>query len=207
MIQTLSRKIAQQLAGILESSDNSAAWYAYSIEILLLLLITMTLVAGLAFLLGTIKNTLIFLAIFAPLRSIGGGVHMSSGNRCILVSTLIFVVFGYLSTLEIPINFLTGLIITALLMGIYTTIKWVPAGTHKHNITDIKVRYIRKVYMLIALIIYVITAFILMHNGKSAESVALTWGTLISLLLITPIGYGIIGVVDHTVDIIGKKRR
>ncbi len=207
MIQTLSRKIAQQLAGILESSDNSAAWYAYSIEILLLLLITMTLVAGLAFLLGTIKNTLIFLAIFAPLRCIGGGVHMSSGNRCIVVSTLVFVVFGYLSTLEIPINFLTDLIITALLMGIYTTIKWVPAGTHKYNITDIKVRYIRKVYMLIALIIYVITAFILMHNGKSAESVALTWGALISLLLITPIGYGIIGVVDHTVDIIGKKRR
>ena len=207
MIQTLSRKIAQQLAGILESSDNSAAWYAYSIEILLLLLITMTLVAGLAFLLGTIKNTLIFLAIFAPLRCIGGGVHMSSGNRCIVVSTLVFVVFGYLSTLEIPINFLTGLIITALLMGIYTTIKWVPAGTHKYNITDIKVRYIRKVYMLIALMIYVITAFILMHNGKSAESVALTWGALISLLLITPIGYGIIGVVDHTVDIIGKKRR
>jgi accessory gene regulator B len=207
LIQTLSRKIAQQLAGILESSDNSAAWYAYSIEILLLLLITMTLVAGLAFLLGTIKNTLIFLAIFAPLRCIGGGVHMSSGNRCIVVSTLVFVVFGYLSTLEIPINFLTDLIITALLMGIYTTIKWVPAGTHKYNITDIKVRYIRKVYMLIALIIYVITAFILMHNGKSAESVALTWGALISLLLITPIGYGIIGVVDHTVDIIGKKRR
>lgn len=144
MIQKVSRRTAQQLVNILESKDSSIAWYAYSIEILLILLITMTMVLGLAFLLGTIKNTLIFLAIFAPLRCIGGGVHMSTGNRCILVSTFIFVFFGHLSTLEIPVNSLTGLVIIALLLGIYTTVKWVPAGTRKHTITDTRVRNNRK---------------------------------------------------------------
>ena len=136
MIQKISRRTAQQLVNILESNDSSIAWYAYAIEILLILVTTMTMVVGLAFLLGTIKNTLIFLAIFAPLRCVGGGVHMSTANRCILVSTFIFVVFGYLSTFEIPIISLTGLVITELVLGIYTTIKWVPAGTHKQTITE-----------------------------------------------------------------------
>lgn len=207
MIQSLSRKTAQQLVNILECSDNMVARYAYSIEILLLLIATMTLVILLALLLGTIKSTLIFLAIFAPLRCIGGGVHMSSGNRCILISTLIFVTFGYLSNFTIPDSYLTALVIAALCLGIYTTVKWVPAGTHKLTITDVKIRNTRKVYMSIVLIIYSAVALIMMHNGKSAESMALTWGTLISLLLITPVGYGIINVFDNTVDIVFKKGR
>lgn len=59
--------------------------------------------------------------------------------------------------------------------------------------------------MLMVLAIYGITAFILIHKGNLGESIALTWGAMVSLLLITPIGYGIIEVFDNTVDIIVQK--
>ncbi len=102
-------------------------------------------------LLGVLKTTLVFLVAFAPFRCFGGGTHLSSGKRCVLVSTVMFIAFGYLSCIVISKHFLIILVIITILLGLYTTIRWVPAGRLKRPITDKRIQYMQKVNMFVAL--------------------------------------------------------
>lgn len=205
VIQTISRRIAQKLGNILNSKENDIEIYSYSMEILILLLMTMALVTVLAVLLGVLKTTLVFLAAFAPFRCFGGGTHLSSGKRCVLVSTVIFITFGYLSYIAISQHILTILVIITILVGLYITIRWVPAGTAKHPITDNRIRCIQKVNMVVALIIYAAAALILIKAGNLSNTFALTLGAMASLVLITPLGYSLIGAIDNSFDIVKRR--
>jgi accessory gene regulator B len=202
-MKNMSRRLAQELGTLLNSDDNDIEIYSYSMEILILLLATMVCVSFLALLLGSVRTTFAFLAVFAVFRCFGGGAHLSSGKRCVFVSTVMLVAFGYLSCILIPTQQILIILVTVtVLAGQYTIVKWVPAGTDKHNITDNKLRFMQKINMFVSLLIYTIVTFLLITAGSSTFAFALTLGAILSLLLITPLGYNIVAAIDNTFDIL-----
>lgn len=207
MIQIISRKIAHELGNLLQADEGHIEVYAYSMEILALLLLTLALVIVSALFLNILKPVLLFLAVFAPFRIFGGGTHLSSGRRCVLVSTCMFIAFGCLSCwVVISEHILIILISVAISLGLYATIRWVPAGTAKHPITDNRIRFIQKVNMLVSLLLYTIASFVYINAGYLMNTFALTLGAIVSLVLITPLGYQLIGAVDNTFEIMMKRR-
>lgn len=206
MIQTMSRRIAQELGNLLQADENKIEVYSYSLEILALLLVTMTLVIVSALLLDILKPVLLYLAVFAPFRIFGGGTHLSSGKRCVLVTTFMFLVFGYLSCMAISRDILISIVSITIGLGLYATIMWVPADTAKHPITDETIRYIQKVNMLASLLLYTAVSLVLINAGYLTDTFALTLGAIVSLVLITPLGYRFIGIIDFTFDRMTKRR-
>jgi|LSQX01.2.fsa_nt_gb accessory gene regulator B len=205
-MKNMSRRLAQELGTLLNSDDNDIEIYSYSMEILILLLATMVCVTFLALLLGSVRTTFAFLAVFAVFRCFGGGAHLSSGKRCVFVSTVMLVAFGYLGCILVPTQQILFILLTVtILAGQYTIMKWVPAGTAKHQITDNKLRFIQKINMSVSLLIYTAVTFLLITAGILTFAFSLTLGAIISLLLITPLGYGIITVIDNAFDILIKK--
>ncbi len=200
-MKNTSRRLAQELGALLNSDDNDIEIYSYSMEILILLLATMVCVSFLALLLGSVRTTFAFLAVFAVFRCFGGGAHLSSGKRCVFVSTVMLVAFGYLSCILIPTQQILIILVTVtVLAGQYTILKWVPAGTVKHKITDNKLRFMQKINMFVSLLIYTIVTFLLITAGSFTFAFALILGAMVSLLLITPLGYNIVAAIDNTFD-------
>ena len=205
-MKNMSRRLAQELGTLLNSDDNDIEIYSYSMEILILLLATMVCVTFLAMLLGSMRTTFAFLAVFAVFRCFGGGAHLSSGKRCLFVSTVMLVAFGYLSCcILIPKQILILLVTVTVLASQYTIVKWVPAGTDKHQITDNRLRFMQKINMFVSLLIYIVVTFILITAGSFTYAFALILGAMVSLLLITPLGYNIVAAIDNTFDNLVKK--
>jgi len=205
-MKNMSRRLAQELGTLLNSDENDIETYSYSLEILILLLATMACVTLLALLLGSVRTTYAFLAVFAAFRCFGGGAHLSSGKRCVFVSTVMLVAFGYLScTMILTQQILIILVTVTVLAGQYTIMKWVPAGTAKHQITDNRLRFMQKINMSVSLLIYTIITFLLITAGSFTYALALTLGAILSLLLITPLGYNIVAAIDNTFDSLIKR--
>lgn len=110
----MNEKIAKQLFdfqcknGMLDEKDRKLYEYAYS------LLICKTaayfLIAIIGIWLGNLKEILVFLLAFIPLRQYAGGVHLKKAESCILASGVQVCLMGqYLKYYPVP-TILTGLL-------------------------------------------------------------------------------------------------
>jgi len=200
MVHALARKLAKRLGDNLHSSGAKIDVYAYGLEVLLMTLITLAVVVCLAQMLGSVPTTLIFLAVFAPFRSIGGGGHLSTYPRCLFFGTCIMVGFGYLAAINIEPYILLGSVTATAMLALYTIVKWVPADTVKRPITDEKVRSRQKLYMLFAVCIWLVIATSLTQYGLHNYALAMVMGALGSLFLITPWGYWLLEAIDKILN-------
>jgi len=200
MVHTLARNLAKRLGDNLHSSGDKIDVYAYGLEVLLMTLITLAVVVCLAQMLGSLPTTLIFLAVFAPFRSIGGGGHLSTYSRCLSFGTCIMVGLGYGASISIQPYTLLGLVMATTMLALYTIVKWVPADTVKRPITDAKVKSRQKLYMLIAVFFWIAMTSILIKYGLHNYAFAMVTGALGSLFLMTPWGYRLLGAIDNNLN-------
>lgn len=97
MFSKLSGNIAEQLIenGTIDSKDKDI--YTYGIEqtfVIFMNLVT-TLLIALCF--GMLWQSIVFMAIYLPLRSFAGGYHASTVLRCYLVGIFLCIIFLLLS--------------------------------------------------------------------------------------------------------------
>ncbi|MBO8158945.1 accessory gene regulator B family protein [Thermosyntropha sp.] len=204
MIQGIAQSIARRLGDILEARPDQIEVYAYGLELLLLPVFNFFVVFILAYIIGSLPNTLMFLAVFAPFRFFGGGVHMSTSIRCLVISTLLIVGLGTISTLSVSFLLLFILLIITFVFGVYVTAKWVPPGTDKNPITDPKIRTKQKIYMTALIIIWSVACIVIGKLQLHNYLLALILGALSSLLLMTPWGYNLIRSIDRVLDNINR---
>lgn len=202
----LSEQFAHSLGKSLNSSEDEIQVFAYSTEILLLVLTTTALVTILAGLLDSLPLTLVFLAAFAPLRCFGGGAHLSSGPRCVLTSTALFVGLGWLAYTPATGGLLWSLATLLALSGPYVIVKWVPAGTENHTITDVHIRRRQKVRTGLLGLIGLLVLTVLIAYGFYPQAMAVVLGAAAALALISPPGYILAGAADHIFDILDARR-
>jgi accessory gene regulator B len=107
---------------------------------------------------------------------------------------------GYWATISIQPNTCLVAVIATTMLALYTIVKWVPADTIKRPITDEKVRFRQKLYMLSALCIWSVIAISLTQYGLRNYALAMVMGVLGSLFLITPWGYWLFETIDKILN-------
>lgn len=204
MIHSLAQKLAENLGENLNADQSQIEVYAYGLEILMMSILNLMTVAILASLIGTLYPTLIFLAVFAMFRCIGGGVHLGTFTRCFIFGTSMMVGLGILSSFNLGTKILVYLFIFVLISLLYSTFKWVPADTVKRPITEEKVRLKQKIYMLAATCLWAVIILILIQRNQNPYALAMLLGAVGSLFLITPWGYRLLEVIDRELDNVFK---
>lgn len=84
MIDAIAASMAQKLGNILKTEDKVEI-YAYSLKLVIMLVLNMTLVILAAYLLNIVPTVLVFLSVFLSFRAFGGGVHLSTFPRCFVI--------------------------------------------------------------------------------------------------------------------------
>ncbi len=94
MINKISALLSEGIGVKLNSSDDEKVVYAYSIEILMSLLLNLLILSSAAYIL----NKKLELLIFSGLRTFAGGYHARTHMECIFLSFSIFVISAMCGT-------------------------------------------------------------------------------------------------------------
>jgi len=171
--------------------------FTYGLEIILGALVQLTLLIWLSLIMGVFTTTMICTVAFAALRCYGGGVHLSTYSGCLIVGVTMLLALGKLATIDIGIEVLVIISTATLLMGIFTTFKWVPAGTAKKQIKDRTIRLRQRKKTFLTLIMWSIITWLLITQQSTAPAFAAVLGAFSSLFLITPWGYGAVQALEN----------
>lgn len=155
----------------------------YGLVAIYLLVTKLIIILILAFLLGILKEVILFTIIYIPIRAVSFGLHATKSWICLIVSTLLFVGLPFVSKyLLMPtyIKLIIG-IISILLM-----FKNSPADTHKRPIINENRRLFFKYFSVIIALIYT-TLSIFINNNFISNSLLLT--LIIQCFITSPLVY------------------
>ena len=204
MISSICRKTAESLGNELGSSNDQVEVYAYALEILLGTALKLVLIIILAIIFDILSTTLISLFTLAVFRWLGGGVHLSTYIRCLLVGLFLVLGMGYVAILEVDSLYIVCLFLLSLFIAIYAIVKWVPAGTDKKTITEIQKRVRQKRESAYALTIWSIGVIACINSNLYSYALAAILGSLFSSFFMMPAGYRVIGSLDNILAVFSK---
>lgn len=145
------------------------------------------IIFSIAFLLGVLKELIIFTLIYNIIRMPSFGIHASSSIKCLISSSLIFIGLTYINNLLIINDMLK------IILGISATIlifKNSPADTSKKPIINRKRRLIYKLVSTVISIIFVVIS-LKINNNFICNSLIMS--LLLQCIMISPITYKIFG--------------
>lgn len=194
MIEMLVSKAAHKIGNNLGSDERLIEAYQYGLQILVLCLINMFLVLSTAVIFGFLETTLFFLASFIPFRAIGGGVHLKTYQRCLIIGSGLMLGASYLASIySLPQPILIMWIGTTI-FTIASMVYWVPTSN-----TNIEAKNKSRVMLIIAIIWFLLTSYLVaIHQWNNL--LAMTLGALVSELLLSPFGFRTMESVDNYID-------
>lgn len=196
--------MAKNLGDILDSEETIEV-YAYALQLVLTSVLNLILILLAAFWLKIIPTTLAFLAVFIPFRSFGGGVHLNTIPRCMVVGSFLILGSAYLATENgIQLYWLYILFLLSLLFTLLCIAKWVPAGTEKNPVRDPKIVRMQKRNMLITTVVGTGLVNVFILSGHNDLALAMIAGAIISAVLISPPGFYLMGFIDRILNNFGK---
>jgi len=203
VIKKLSLVLAQAISHNIET-DQQIEVYAYGLEIILGSFTKLISLLILSYFLGISWPMLFVLLSFIPMRLFGGGVHLSTYLRCLVLGVLMLLILARLSLVNVTDNFLLFFLLFVTLVTAQTVYRWVPAGTEKKTIVNPKLRAQQKIKTIRILLGIVTASLILLMFDRRQEAFALLVGLGASSLLMTPFGYKPIRFIDNLLDIPNK---
>jgi len=202
MIKAFAQKIAGSMGMQLQVDQDRVEIFAYGLEIILGTLVQLAIILLLSLIMGTIKTTMVCLIAFASLRYFIGGAHASTYPGCLIVGVSLLLVLGNLATVDVSLEILTVISVSALLMGIYTIFKWAPAGTEKKQIKDESIRLRQRNKAFFILTMWFFVTMVLIKQELTAYALAVVLGALGSIFIITPWGYRAVKALDNILNIL-----
>ena len=186
--ENMSTKIINYFKINLNLSNEDIEKLSIGVTIILFNIFEAALVFISAFLLGIIKETILFSIIFIPLRMLAAGVHCKTGSACIITTLSFYIGSTLLSKYYPVINsyaFIIGIICTIALF------KYAPADTQNRPILGQEQRKKLKIKtMLIASLILLINLLISNNILFNCSMYAL----LLETLSVLPLTYKAFGV-------------
>lgn len=199
-MRNLALKAACQLGEYLQASDEQIEVYAYSTEIILVQTVQTSLYIAIAAATGYLLPALLVMAGFSGFRFLAGGPHLNTFLRCLVFSGLTVAVLVAVSIPVWPdsVRYLTEAVM--LILTLYVTYKWVPAGTEKKTVRDPALRRRQKIKTLA--FIFILSGLLLLMEIKNQDLItqALLAGVIGSALFIFPWGYKIMQSCDAYLD-------
>lgn len=98
MINKISILLSEGIGLKLNSSDDEKEVYAYSIEVLISLLVNLIILYVAAYILNKKFELIIFIIFFSGLRTYAGGYHAKTHIECFFISLSIFIISAMCGT-------------------------------------------------------------------------------------------------------------
>ncbi len=195
-LSTVSNRFAVYLENNLASDQDHTEIYAYGLEILLGAVIKLGVILILAWAMNTLISTSIVLVAYAAVRCFGGGVHMSTYLKCLILGTAIILSLGGISQFNLDSSIVIGLSIFALVFESIVCLKWAPGDTEKKPIKDERVRRQQKKKLALVIVLSGLIIIYLVRQNLNSLALAVLLGGISSAFLITPWGYLLLESID-----------
>ena len=155
----------------------------YGLIAIYILITKLIIIFAIAFILGILKETFIFILIYSIIRAFSFGMHANKSWICLIISTIIMIGIPFISLhLNIPLYL-------KIILGIITTLlifKNSPADTVKRPIINPKRR---KIYKIISTFIAIIFTIISIFIDNNFISNCLIFSLIIQAIIISPLTY------------------
>ena len=165
--------------------DEKLSIIKYGLESIYILITKLVIILLVAFLLGLLKQTIIFLLFYNLVRLPSFGLHATKSWICLISSLLIFIILPYICTiLIIPTNYklIMGII------GLFFMFKNAPADTYKRPIINEKRRL---VYKILSCIITVVMTCISLFIKDQFLASSILISIILQCFMISPTVYKI----------------
>lgn len=204
MINAMAASMAQKLGKILRTEDKVEI-YTYSLKLVIMLFLNLTLVILAAYLLGIVPAVLAFLAVFLPFRAFGGGVHLSTFPRCFVIGSLIMVGLSYFATeVDISKNGVAIIFLFTFMITLLGIIKWAPASAKTNPVTDQRIVRMQKRNLSFDTIVWTCIVLTLIKCNSLVLALAMIAGAMAAILLMSPGGFLAMEKVDNFFNILRK---
>ncbi|MGE5454774.1 MAG: accessory gene regulator ArgB-like protein, partial [Methylocystaceae bacterium] len=198
MVKQISDYIGINLAKQLAYEQPQAEVLSYGMQIVIETTLEVAVLLFIAALLDIVVPTLIVFLVYAGIRTIGGGAHLSTFPRCLTVGCIMIIGFSALSTIPLSAAVNIILILAVVALGTVCIILWVPAGTEKKSITEVKIRKEQKKKLILVYLGWLLGILYLHIYGYQIYEQAAIYGSLVAFLIITPGGYEFFKALDNT---------
>lgn len=183
----MKQKVLNKCVSFIQSyytySDLELEKLKYGLEGIYLTLTKTLIILALALLLGTFKETLLTIVLFAIIRFFCFGFHAEKSYQCLIIS---IIEFNLLPLLILNIDISYQIIVIICLLAVVNFLIFAPADTVKRPLPNKKKRIIRKTFSVIIGIIYSIV--VLFFDNNWILSSFLT-ALIIAMICVNPIIY------------------
>ncbi|MFZ7103429.1 MAG: accessory gene regulator ArgB-like protein [Peptococcaceae bacterium] len=206
MIKSISARLAGWLGKQLAAKEEELEVYAYGLEIMLGGIFKIGLLLLIAGQLNILGTTILCTVGFVGIRFFGGGVHLCTYTRCLAGSISVLLVLGKIAAYKLSLSILWLCILITAILGVYSIIKWVPAGTRKKTVTDSGLRIKQKIKTFVLLTVYLVITLVFVLYQLVSLAFSLVFGVLAGLFLLTPSGYFFMQSLDNLLDLLDQKK-
>ncbi|MDI3481954.1 MAG: accessory regulator [Tepidanaerobacteraceae bacterium] len=190
MLQKCSRTLSKLIVLGVGSDEYNPEVIEYGLVIILGTFIKFATIIALSFILNTFAETMISLASYVLIRHFAGGAHLKTYSMCFVAGVFMFSINGLVAKhAALPLSLLIFITDAVLMLGLFITLNWVPAGTEKKVVHDVRIRQRLQCITMILLGVLGVVASLLFFAGQRTYLMALFLGALEELFFITPAGY------------------
>ena len=171
MIDKISAKLSEEIGLRLNSSDNEKEIYAYSIEVLISLLINFIILTITACIMKKQAELIIFIVFFSGLRSYAGGYHAKTHIECVSLSLCLFIISALSSTYFMEYGKI--ILFLGILFSIIMVFVFAPSESANKPLSERKLKKHKKFSRIIVLVLSV-TAIFLYFTKETSGYVYIT---------------------------------
>ena len=153
----------------------------YGMEGFLLTSIEILSVLAISFVLGNFIDTIIFFAVFIPLRIYIGGYHARSKLRCYTMLMIVFIIFTVVLQYVEPTNFINTFIICFDLIAIVLIEKYAPVINCAKTVSIKERQTYQKISLYIITIQTIVLIMCLIIKPKSKCVISISYAQIIAV--------------------------
>lgn len=181
MITVISKKIAEFLCSknIIEKDKKEV--YQYGYEVLVSGLTGFIIVLVLGLFMKRFVDSLLFLAVFVPVRQLTGGYHADSYLKCNIVFTIVYLIVMLVSeTMKLEISLLyMGIMLMLYILAVY---EYAPMENPNKPLDADQKRINRKTALAVSVILSVTAMIVYLFDQKTAIVMMMTLFSIACLL-------------------------
>ncbi|TCS83796.1 accessory gene regulator ArgB-like protein [Tepidibacillus fermentans] len=198
MLTTISYILATKLAHAAERED--VDYIRYGIEITLSVLLKIVFFIWISSLFGVTAKMLIVAFSFAFFRIFSGGIHLSTFLRCLISSTILFLIPSIIITKDWLFSPVILTVFTYLI-GILSTIFFVPiSATNRPIPIEKKSSFKWKSFLFLSLW-FILSLFFTKYLHSKTFAIYSSFGILIQSYTLTPLGSNTFKMIDKFFDL------
>ncbi|SCG82403.1 accessory gene regulator B [Proteiniborus sp. DW1] len=187
MINQIACYIVNKMKNYDVANEENIDLYIYGLEILIITIIKYLGIFIISFLLGVVKEALVFVLAFSMLRNQAGGVHLDSFWQCFIITNVITFSCIFLSK-ALPINHTAIYQIIMLIVSIVLVLIFAPVDTENKPLNELEKKLYKRRSIYVILILSIITIGLsLVYDSFIAYGNIVSLGFLCEGITLTPL--------------------